>query len=71
MGSNRFIVAHWQTPFVSILSRLLQIKGCVSWAWNGVWLGFPRLNEDKGTLGELASLPVVGMRGELKSLSWC
>lgn len=50
MGSNKFNVAYWQTPFVSILNRLLQIKGCVSWIWNGVWLGFPRLNEDKESL---------------------
>lgn len=51
VGSNRFIVACQQTPFGSILSRLLKMKSFVFWAWNGVWLSFSRLNEKEGTFG--------------------
>lgn len=49
--SNRFITERWQMPFGSILSRSLKMKGFCSWAWNGVWLSFSRLNEEEGNFG--------------------
>lgn len=50
VGSNRFIVACWRTPFGSILRGLLKMKSIVFWPWKGVWLSFSRLNEE-GTFG--------------------